>query len=283
MPVPFIFQKDLLRGKVALITGGASGIGLGISNRLAQAGADVVIASRRAGQCKEVAETIAKEHGVRGLGLTLDVRDSNSVNAAFQEAVDQMGSLDILVNNAAGNFYAPARKMSDNQWRAVVEIDLYGTFFCSRAAAKHMETRGGAIVSISMTLHRNGWVGMAPACAAKAGIDALTRTLALEWAPLGIRVNAIAPGPILTEGVKKAFALGGDFEDHRGTIPLKRAGEPEEIGNLAVFLASEAASWMTGAIVTMDGGESLSPRRSGVDPEALDQLAELMAAQRQQK
>jgi peroxisomal 2,4-dienoyl-CoA reductase len=141
---------------------------------------------------------------------------------------------------------------------------------------KFLQEQGGLIVSISMTLHHSGWVGMAPACAAKAGIDALTRTFALEWARFGVRVNAIAPGPIITEGVRKAFALGGDFEEHKDTVPLRRDGKPEEIGDLVVYMASPAASWMTGSIVTLDGGESLSPRRAGVDPEALEQLVAMM-------
>jgi len=280
MDTPFVFREDTLRNQVAFVTGGASGIGLGISRRLAQAGADVVIASRREETCVAVAEAIRDEFGVRTLGLAVDVRDSEHVNAAVASAVDTFGRLDILVNNAAGNFYFPAEKLSDNQWKAVLEIDLYGTFHCCRAAFPFLKAQGGTIVSTSMTLHRNGWVGMLPACSAKAGIDALTKTLALEWARFGIRVNAIAPGPILTEGVKKAFALGGDFEDHKDTIPLGRAGEPEEIGNMVVFMASGAGAWMTGSIVTMDGGEGLSPRRAGIEPEPLSQLAEFMAAQR---
>lgn len=279
MHVPFVFKNDILKGRVALVTGGASGIGLGIANRLAMAGAGVVVASRRAELCEEAAARIAEEHGVPAIGLALNVRDSEAVNAVFKEARERMGRLDILVNNAAGNFYYPAHKLSDNQWKAVLEIDLYGTFYCSRAACAYLQEHGGSILSISMTLHHNGWVGMVPACAAKSGIDALTKTLALEWARWGIRVNAIAPGPIITEGVKKAFAAGGDFEAHRDSIPLRRAGEPEEIGNMAVFLASEAASWITGGIFVMDGGESLSPRRAGVDPEALEQLAEMMKQQ----
>lgn len=280
MDVPFVFQSDILKGKVALVTGGASGIGYGIAHRLAQAGADVVIASRRVEKCEAVAAEIAGKYGVRTLGLALNVRDSKEVEAVFQHAVDTMGRLDILINNAAGNFYYPSHKVSDNQWKAVLEIDLYGTFYCSRAACRHLQAHGGTIVSISMTLHHHGWVGMAPATAAKGGIDALTKTFALEWARFGIRVNAIAPGPIITEGVKEAFKLGGDFESQRETIPLRRAGEPEEIGNLAVFMASEAGSWMTGSIVTLDGGESLSPRRAGIDPEALEQMAAYMDAQR---
>jgi len=281
MDVPFIFKNDTLKGKTAFVTGGGSGIGLGISNRLAMAGANVVVASRRKELCDEVAAQIEQDHGVKAMGIGLNVRDSENVNAAMAKTAEKMGGLHILVNNAAGNFYYPAHKLSDNQWKAVLEIDLYGTFFCSRAAQKHLAASGGgSIISTSMTLHHQGWVGMVPACSAKAGIDAMTRTLALEWARFGIRVNAIAPGPIITEGVQKAFQLGGDFEDHKDTIPLRRAGEPEEIGNMCVFLASEAASWITGSIYTMDGGESLSPRRAGIDPEALESLAAFMDSQR---
>jgi peroxisomal 2,4-dienoyl-CoA reductase len=283
MTVPFVFKEDTLRGKVAFVTGGASGIGLGIATRLAMAGADLVIASRRVEQCEAVARSLADQYKIRALGLPLDVRKSDLVNQTMARAVEEMGRLDILVNNAAGNFYFPAQDLSDNQWRAVLEIDLYGTFYCSRAAQPYLKAQGGSIISISMTLHRQGWVGMAPACAAKAGIDALTRTLALEWARFGITVNAIAPGPIITEGVKKAFALGGDFEAHKDSIPLGRSGDPEEIGNLAVFLASDAARWMTGTITTMDGGESLSPRRAGIDPEALETLAAFMAQERRKE
>lgn len=279
----FVFRNDVLKGKVAFVTGGASGIGRGIVNQLARAGADVVIASRREELCQAAAKEVGDAYGVRALGLALDVRNSAQVQEVMDAAAAQMGGLDILVNNAAGNFYYPAQKLSDNQWKAVLEIDLYGTFYCSRAAFRHLQAQGaqgGTIISISMTLHHQGWVGMAPACAAKAGIDALTKTLAQEWGRFGIRVNAIAPGPILTEGVKKAFALGGDFEAHRDSVPLGRPGQPEEIGNLAVFMASEAGSWMTGSIVVLDGGESLSPRRAGVAPEVLEQLAEMIAAQR---
>lgn len=283
MDVPFVFKEDTLRGKVAFVTGGASGIGLGISHRLARAGADVVVASRRQETCAEAADALKTAYGVRAAAVPVDVRDSGAVNEAVAAAVDTMGRLDILVNNAAGNFYYPAEKLSDNQWKAVLEIDLYGTFYGCRAAFPYLKEEGGTIVSTSMTLHRNGWVGMLPACSAKAGVDALTKTLALEWARFGIRVNAIAPGPILTEGVKKAFALGGDMEDHQDSIPLGRPGEPEEIGDMVVFMASSAGSWMTGSIVTLDGGEGLSPRRAGIEPEPLGQLAEYMDAQRKGK
>lgn len=276
MESQFIFKNDILKGKTALVTGGASGIGYGISHRLAMAGADIVVASRRLDKCEEVAKELSAKHGVRALAKALDVRDSGAVNKCFEEAVAEMGRLDILVNNAAGNFYYPSEKLSDNMWNSIVGIDLFGTFYCSRAAFPYMKESGGLIVSTSMTLHHTGWVGMAPACAAKAGIDAITMTFAQEWGRFNIRVNAIAPGPIITEGVKKAFAAGGDFEDFKESVPLGRSGQPEEIGDLVVYMASPAASWMTGSIVVLDGGERLSARRGGVAPEALEQLAEML-------
>ena len=180
------------------------------------------------------------------------------------------------MNNAAGNFYVPSESASPNAWRSVIEIDLYGTFFCSQAVAPVMKEQGGGrIISISMTLHYRGWPMMAHATAAKAGIDALTRTLALEWAPYGIRVNAIAPGPIPTEGVRRAFATpakgGAPAADLFGpetekamqmyakrAIPLGRFGMPSDIGQMVAYLASPAADWITGAIFVVDGGEWLA-------------------------
>lgn len=271
MTAPFIFRSDILRGKRALITGGGSGIGLAIAHRLAMAGADVAIASRRADLCQEEAEKIAQEHGVKTLGLALNVRDSDSVRQCFIDTVRGFDTdhIDILVNNAAGNFYFPSHMLSDNQWRAVLEIDLYGTFHCSREAYAYMKQRGGSILSISMTLHLTGWTGMLPACAAKAGIDALTRTLAVEWARHNIRVNGIAPGLVETEGVKRALYRGRDVADF-GHIPLGRPGTPEEIGDLAVYLCSPAATWITGEIVVIDGGGQVSGNRRGLDPEAFE-------------
>lgn len=280
MEVPFVFQSDALKGKVAFVTGGASGIGLGIATRLAMAGADIVLASRRDELCEEHARRLAAEHGVRGKGLNVNVRDSESVKTALALAFDSMGGIDILVNNAAGNFYYPSDRMSDNQWKAVMEIDLYGTFYGCREAFNYLKMRGGCIINVSMTLHHQGWVGMLPACSAKAGIDALTMTLAHEWGHHGIRVNAIAPGPIVTEGVQKAFGLGGDFSDMGKHIPMGRTGDPEDIGNLAVFLASPAACWMTGSIVVMDGGERLATQRPGVDPTVIQQLGDMLDAAR---
>lgn len=272
MDTPFIFKNDILKGQVALITGGASGIGLATAHRMAMAGANVVLASRRFELCQEKADEIAKAHGVRALALPVNVRDTGSVEECLAQTVENMGHLDILVNNAAGNFYYPSHMLSDNQWKAVLEIDLYGTFHCSRAAFPYLKDDGGLIVNLSMTLHHTGWACMLPACAAKSGIDAITRTLAVEWGRYGIRVNGVAPGPVPTEGVKKAFALGGSFESDFSTIPLGRAGEPEEIADTIVFLASPAATWITGETITLDGGERLSPNRRAPDPIALEEM-----------
>ncbi len=268
-----IYKASILQGKVALVTGGATGIGRGIAECLAQVGADIVIASRNEERCQQAAEQLAAKHGVRSSGYGLDVRKSSEVKQVFAQAQREMGRLDILVNNAAGNFYFPAEKLRDSLWQAVLEIDLYGAFYCSRAAFSSMREGGGSIINISSNLQKDGWIGMAPAASAKAGIDALTKTLAKEWARFNIRVNAIAPGPIVTEGVTKAFEAGGSFssENLLRTVPLGRSGKPEEIGNLAVYMASEAASWMTGSIVVLDGGEAISHLRGQPDPAQLEQ------------
>ncbi len=259
----FVFQKDILKNKTVFVTGGASGIGAGIATSFARAGANIVIASRRKQLCEDFANKLSVEYNIKAIGKELDVRNSSQVNKVIGEAHTEMGGLNILINNAAGNFYFPSSRMRDKLWHAVLDIDLNGTFYCSRAIFKYLkEAGGGCILNTSMTLHYSGWMCMAHATAAKAGIDALTKTLALEWSQYKIRVNAVAPGPIITEGVKKAFERGGDFEEFVDQIPLKRSGQPHEIGNLMVFMASDAASWMTGSIVVLDGGESLAKNRS---------------------
>lgn len=261
-----IFRDDLLSGKVALVTGGGTGIGLGIATGLAQCGADIAIASRSPEHIEPAADQL-RRLGRRAMAVSTNVRDPDGVKATVARVTGELGRLDILVNNAAGNFYAPSADLSPNGWRAVIETDLYGTFFASQAVYPVMVRQGGGrIISISMTLHYRGWPMMAHATAAKAGIDALTRTLALEWAPAKITVNAIAPGPIPTEGVKKAFTPPGEnapdavaMNEHvRRQIPLGRWGSPEDIANMAVYLASPAGAWITGAIFVVDGGSWLA-------------------------
>jgi len=269
-----VFRDRLFDGQVALITGGGSGIGRGIADVLASLGAHVVLASRKQERVDQAAVEI-RAAGGRASGMAVDVREQERVQRMIADVQREHGRIDLLVNNAAGNFYAPSESLSANAWKSVIEIDLYGTFFCSQAVLPVMRAQGGGvIVNISMTLHYRGWPLMAHASAAKAGIDALTKTLAVEWARDRVRVNAIAPGPIPTEGVKKAFtpppsadgvidvfAQERAMDDYaKRMIPLQRFGSPEDIADMVAFLASPAGAWITGAIMVVDGGEWLAKR-----------------------
>jgi 2,4-dienoyl-CoA reductase [(3E)-enoyl-CoA-producing], peroxisomal len=271
-----VFRDDLLAGQVGIITGGATGIGLGISSTLAQLGMHVVLASRKPENLQSAVAGITAAGG-KATAVQVDVRNQEQVQAMAKEVHEAHGRIDLLVNNAAGNFYAPSESLSANAWKSVLEIDLFGTFYCTQAVFPYMKAQGGGrVISTSMTLHYRGWPLMAHATAAKAGVDALTRTLAVEWAEHGIRVNAIAPGPIPTEGVRKAFTPppGAPVPDlfsvekamdafAKGAIPLKRWGNPEDIGQMVAYLSSSAGDWITGAIFVIDGGEWLAKSKPG--------------------
>jgi peroxisomal 2,4-dienoyl-CoA reductase len=250
-----IFRENLFEGKAALITGGGTGICRGITEALAAHGAQVAIVSRKEEHLTPTAKAISESTGRRCLPLVADVRQPDQVEAAVARTVAEFGRLDILINGAAGNFLCPAAELSYNGFGTVVDIDAKGTWNVSKAAyAAWLGAHGGQILNISATLHYGGTPGQLHVAAAKAAVDALTRNLAVEWGPKGIRVNAIAPGPIGdTEGARRLFS-GEAGEQLRNAIPTRRLGTIADIVNLSLFLLSDAAANITGAIVVSDGG-----------------------------
>ncbi|ELR25166.1 peroxisomal 2,4dienoyl-coa reductase [Acanthamoeba castellanii str. Neff] len=253
------FRRDLLRGKAALVTGGATGIGFAITRALALHGARVAIVGRRADKLEEAVNQL-KADGVPAdgvIGLQGDVRSYESLVKVVQATTARFGQLDILVNNAAGNFLCPAKDLTPNGFKTVIDIDLVGTFNASRAAYEALKaTKAGVIINISATLHYGATPWQLHASSAKAAIDALTRNLGLEWGPDGIRTVGIAPGPIQgTEGLSRLSGMSGDEVGQR--IPVRRAGYPEDIAFMAVYLASGAGSFVNGTTVVVDGGATL--------------------------
>ena len=249
-----MFQPDLLKNRVALITGGGTGICRGIALAFAQHGCDVAITSRKLEHLEPTRDEL-RALGVRAIAKAADVRDPAAVNDVVS-GVDrrELGRLDIVVNGAAGNFICLAENLSPNGFGTVVDIDLKGTFNVSRAALPHLKAHGGSVINISATLPYLGTMGQAHASAAKAGVDSLTRTLAVEWGPYGIRVNGIAPGPIDgTEGVRRLTN-----EKSRASVlrqcPLGRMGTVDDIANAALYLVSDAASYVNGVTLVVDGG-----------------------------
>jgi len=247
------FRDDLLTGKVALVTGGGTGICRGIALALASSGCDVAIASRSLEHLEPAAAELRRA-GVRSLAIAGDVRDAGAVETVISRTVDALGRLDILVNGAAGNFICAAERLSPNGFGAVVDIDLKGTFNVSRAALPHLKARGGSILNISATLQLLGTAGQAHASAAKAGVDALTRTLAVEWGPFGIRVNGLAPGPVDgTEGARRLITPASR-QHILEQCPLGRMATIEEVASAALFLCSDASAFITGTTLVIDGG-----------------------------
>ncbi len=256
------FQPDLLTGKVAFVTGGGSGIGRAIVQRFLEHGADVVIASRNLARLEQAAAELSAATGRRCLAVQADVREPEQIEAAVDRALAELGRIDILVNNAAGNFLAPAAALSYKGFATVHAIDTLGTFNVSKAVfARWLQRNGGVIINISATLQYTGTPFQVHAGSAKAAVDAMTRHLAVEWGAARIRVNAIAPGPIDdTEGMKRLAP--GDLKDKLARqIPLGRFGRADEIAQTALFLASDAASYVTGAIFVVDGGAWLTGQR----------------------
>jgi NAD(P)-dependent dehydrogenase (short-subunit alcohol dehydrogenase family) len=261
------FSTDALAGRVAVITGGATGIGFAIAKAFVGVGANVVLASRKLDQL-DLAVARLREIGGEATAIQTDVRNYEAVEAMIAGAVGAYGAVDIMIANAAGNFVVPTAEMSPNAWRVVIDIDLNGTFYCARAAYQALRASGfgGRLIAISTTRAMEGWPGCAHAGAAKAGVMSLMRTLAAEWGPDGIRCNTIAPGPIGdTEGVKRIYEDQGAAERELSSVPLGRFGLTTDIAQAAIYLCSEAGSFVTGADLVVDGGRNRSRARMQVE------------------
>jgi NAD(P)-dependent dehydrogenase (short-subunit alcohol dehydrogenase family) len=252
-------KKDF-EGKTAIITGGGTGLGKGMAHELASRGANVVIASRNMDHLRPTAEEISKATGAKVIPVVCDVRDPSQVENLVDTVMEQFAAIDILVNNAAGNFLVPSEKLTVNGWNSVIGIVLNGTWYCSSAAGRRMIQQGhGVILNIIATFAWTGAPGVVHSASAKAGVLAMTRTLAAEWGHYGIRVNALAPGVMVTEGASKnlLFDAPETQEKIKAAIPMRRLATIEEIARLAAFLCSEDASYITGDVMTADGGRWL--------------------------
>jgi len=248
-----------LAGKHAIVTGGGTGLGLSMALKFAELGANLVLTSRDPSHIEPACEKV-RAKGAKAIAVRCDVRSFPEVEAMVAEAERTFGSIDILVNNAAGNFLCPTEDLSPNGFNAIVSIVLNGTFNATLAAGRRMiaSEKGGAILNLLATYAWTGSGFVIPSASAKAGVMAMTRSLAVEWAKYKIRVNGIAPGPFPTEGAWKALVPEGMDSIGKSKIPLGRYGEHEELANLAAYLVSDYAAYITGDVITIDGGSWLA-------------------------
>ena len=255
-----MFAATTLKDRVAIVTGGGTGIGLAVAKRLGALGARIVIGSRNSANL-ESGCTELLHAGLDPLTVQVDVRKPEQVDELVERTLKHFGRIDILVNNAAGNFVCRAEELSPNGWNAVVGIVLNGTFYCSRAVGRHMIERGagGSIVSILANYVWTGSAGTCHSAAAKAGVMSLTQSLAVEWARHKIRVNAVAPGPIESRGAAKQLWDSTEaVQKITEMVPLRRFGKPEEVADAVTFLVSDHAAYITGEVLTIDGGAWLA-------------------------
>ena len=249
--------ERLFEGKTAFITGGGTGLGLAISQRMGALGANVVCASRDVSNHQELLAD-GKERGYEVLSRALDVREPHDVKRVVREAAAHFGTIDVLINNAAGNFVCPTLLLAPKGFKAVIDIALNGVFYVTREVGRIMRDHGGSIVNISAPYAATGKPGVVHSACAKAGVDAMTKSLASEWASLGIRVNAVSPGPFHSRGAADRLWPSEEIEQKiLAEIPLGRFGTTEEVGELVCYLASDAAPWITGSIWLADGGWTL--------------------------
>lgn len=256
MEITGILRNDLFEGKTVFVTGGGSGINLGIAKNFAAVGARVAICGRTQEKLDAAAAEL-RALGARVCAVVADVRDMAALEAAFEQSATELGPMDVLVAGAAGNFLCPADQLSANGFKTVVDIDLLGSFNASRAAFAQLKQTRGCIIYVSAGQAYTPYAFQVHVAAAKAGIDMMMRNLALEWGRHGIRVNSIVPGPIEgTEGMRR-LANPAVLEQIRRAVPLQRLGTVDDIGQMCVVLASPLASYVTGTVLIADGGQNL--------------------------
>ena len=250
-----VFDLFRLDGRVAIITGGSKGLGESMAIAIAQAGATTVICSRDQQACDAVAAAIASKTGQESVGMAMDVTEEAEVAQVFDEVVTRFGTLDVLINSAGINIRGPVEDLSLDEFRQVIDINLTGVWLCCRAAAPVMTKQGrGSVVNIASALSGVGLEGRTPYCSAKSGLLGMTRTLALEWAPHNVRCNSICPGPFLTEMNRPLLKEPAKVQAVVGRTALNRWAEMHEIRGAALFLASDASSYVTGEALYLDGG-----------------------------
>jgi NAD(P)-dependent dehydrogenase (short-subunit alcohol dehydrogenase family) len=253
------FNKELLTGRVAVVTGGGTGIGLVVARELAAHGADVVLASRDGERLSVAAAALAAETRRRVIAVPTDVSESDSVKKLFQTVDAEFGRVDILINGAAANFVRPSETLTSVRWRKVIDIVLNGTFHCSTEAGRRMLARGeGSIVNLIASYAWTGAPGFAPSASAKAGVLALTRTLGVEWAPRGVRVNAVCPGLIDTpQSRERLWPDEWMRETLLEGVPSKKFGSELDVASAVLYLCAPETGYINGEVLTVDGGSSV--------------------------